>query len=46
VNGVWTPDADVTDTLTQVPMLGLYATHGAVEIYDNTTNSVGNSSGR
>jgi RHS repeat-associated protein len=47
VNSVWIPDADITDTLTQTANGWLYAQrNGTVETYDNTTNSLGNSSGR
>jgi RHS repeat-associated protein len=47
VNGIWTSDADITDTLAQTASGWTYTRRdGTVETYDNTTNSVGNSTGR
>lgn len=37
VGGIWTPDADVTDTLTQSGFIWTYTSHdGTVEIYDSS----------
>ncbi len=47
LNGIWTPDADITDTLSQTANGWVYALRdGTVETYDSTTNLAGNISGR
>jgi YD repeat-containing protein len=47
LNGVWTPNADNTDTLTQTANGWIYAqSDGTTETYDNVANSLGNSTGR
>lgn len=47
INGVWTPDADITDTLAQTENGWVYTQRdGTVETYDNTITDKGNSTGR
>jgi RHS repeat-associated protein len=47
VNGIWTPDSDITDTLTQTAEGWIYTQrNGIVETYNNTIDLVGNSSGQ
>lgn len=47
INGVWTPDADITDSLAQTENGWVYTQRdGTVETYDNTITDKGNSTGR